>query len=384
MMIVDLLQYLVIFCFALPFFIFGTYGLILVYFRNKGRRSTNGCVETVFEPKVSVVTPTHNESSIISKKIENLLATNYPKDKIELVFIDDSNDSTPEIIQKYVEKYSNVRLISFRERMGYSPCMFEGVKASTGEIIVLSDAGSFHDNETIGNLVNHFRDPNIGAVTGKDVILNVDEAVGSSEALYLRFLDFVKTSETNMDSTFYFKGEASAARKSLISDFEGCTATFDTAIALFIRQKGYKTIFVPEAKFYEYAPKNRDERIKQKTIRAANWIKILFQFKDMAFRYKYNKFGLFTMPASFGMLVLVPISILVGLISLIALTFFNPIPSLFIWGFIGLASFLSFVLSRDLLPTFVDLEVSLLKALYEIVFTKKKHDQIDTVQSTRR
>lgn len=383
-MIVQLLQYLVIACFAIPFFVFGTYGLILFYYRHNRRLNGDSYNADTFEPMVSVVTPTHNESSIMHKKIENLLATKYPKDKLEIIFVDDSNDSTPDIIRDYIEKNPNIRLISFGERMGYSPSMLAGVKASIGEIIVLSDAGSFHDADTIGNLVKHFRDPKVGAVTGKDVILNDNEAVGSSEVLYMKFLDFVRKAETNMDSTFYFKGEASAARKSLISDFEGCSATFDTATALFIRQKGYKTIFDSDAKFYEYAPETRDERIKQKTIRAANWIKILFQFKGMAFRNRYGKFGLLTMPANFGMLLVTPIAILAGLISLVVLTLFDPFFSMFIWVPIGVAALLTFGISRNLLSTFVDLEVSLLKALFEIAFTKTKHDQIDTVKSTRR
>jgi cellulose synthase/poly-beta-1,6-N-acetylglucosamine synthase-like glycosyltransferase len=382
-LIVQILQYLVIFCFAIPLFVFGIYGLILFYYGHR-QVSRYSNIKPEFDLIVSVVTPSHNESSIISTKIENLLATNYPKDKLEIIFVDDSNDSTPDIIQEYAKKYSNIRLISFDERMGYSPSMRAGVKASTGDIVILSDAGSFHDADTISNLVRHFSDTEIGAVTGKDIILNVSEAVGSSEAFYMKFLDFVRRAETNMDSTFYFKGEASAARKSLITDFEGCSATFDTATALFIRQKGYKTIFDPEAKFYEYAPKTRNERIKQKTIRAANWIKILFQFKGMAFRTRYGKFGLLTVPANFGMLVLTPLAILVGFISLIALTVFNPIYSLFIWVFLGVAALLSFVISKNLLSTFVDLEVSLLKALFEIAFTKTKHDQIETVKSTRR
>jgi cellulose synthase/poly-beta-1,6-N-acetylglucosamine synthase-like glycosyltransferase len=383
-MIVQLLQYLVIACFAIPFFVFGTYGLILFYYRHNRRLNGDSYNVDTFEPMVSVVTPTHNESSIMHKKIENLLATKYPKDKLEIIFVDDSNDSTPDIIRDYIEKNPNIRLISFGERMGYSPSMLAGVKASNGEIIVLSDAGSFHDADTIGNLVRHFRDPKVGAVTGKDVILNDNEVVGSSEVLYMKFLDFVRKAETNMDSTFYFKGEASAARKSLISDFEGCSATFDTATALFIRQKGYKTIFDSDAKFYEYAPETRDERIKQKTIRAANWIKILFQFKGMAFRNRYGKFGLLTMPANFGMLLVTPIAILAGLISLVVLTLFDPFFSLFIWVPLGVAALLAFGISRNLLSTFVDLEVSLIKALFEIAFTKTKHDQIETVKSTRR
>jgi hypothetical protein len=45
---------------------------------------------------------------------------------------------------------------------------------------------------------------------------------------------------------------------------------------------------------------------------------------------------------------------------------------------------LSLALSKHLLSTFLDFEVSLVKAIYEISFTKRKHDQIDTVASTRR
>lgn len=381
-----ILEFLVLFCFAFPFFVFGLYGAILVYYKRKKPQPSPNTqhVDAKFEPYVSVVTPTHNEASVISKKIENLLSSNYPSDKTELVFVDDSEDSTPDIIQQYADRFPNIRLLRFNKRMGYSPCMFEGVKSSRGDIIVLSDAGSFHDESTIPNLVRHFRNPGIGAVTSQDVILNVDEKVGKSEGLYQKIFNFVRTAETNMDSTFYFKGEASAVRKELISDLEDCGATFDTAAALFVRQKGYKTIFDPEVKFYEYAPKARDERIQQKTIRAANWIKILLRFRKMIFNPKYGKFGLFTLPANLAMLIIIPSVILAGFIFLIALTFIEPFFSLAIWVAIGLTALLSLALSKHLLSTFLDFEVSLVKAIYEISFTKRKHDQIDTVASTRR
>ncbi len=383
--IVEILQYFVVLCFAIPIFVFGTYGLILLYYRDKGKRKDGAYFSSeTFEPIVSVVTPTHNEESIISKKIENLLSSNYPEGKMEIIFVDDSNDSTSEIIQQYSVKSRNIHLIKFRERMGYSSSVMAGIKACKGEIVVLSDAGSFHDENTIGNLVRHFRDPMIGAASGKDVIMNNDETVGRSEASYIKFLNFVGKAETNMDSTFYFKGEASAVRKSIIEEFDGCGATFDTAVALFVRQKGFRAIFDSDAKFYEYAPKTSSERIKQKTIRAANWIKILFQFKNMAFRSRYGKFGLLTLPANFGMLVVTPIAILTGLVSLVILSLFAPHLSFVFLIFIAAALLLSLALSRHLFANFLELEVSLLKALYEIAFTKKKHDQIDTIKSTRR
>lgn len=382
--IVQILKFLVIFSFAVPIFVFLLYGAILVYYKYKKRCKNEFDGNEKYQPAVSIVTPTHNEETIISKKIENLLASNYPRDKLEIIFVDDSEDSTPKIIQEYAEKFSNIHLIKFDKRMGYSPCMIAGCKAAKGEIIVLSDAGAFFDAETVANLVRHFRDPNIGAVTSTDVILNVDEDVGRSEELYQKIYNFVRKAETNMDSTFYFKGEASAVRKDLIADLEECGATFDTAAALSIRKKGYKAVYDPEAKFYEYAPKTRRERIRQKTTRAANWIKILFQFKGMLFNPKYGKFGLLTLPANFIMLVATPLAILAGISLLIVLTFFDPAFSLTLWRIIIAILLLVLVFSRHFLFNFLEFSLSLLKALYEIIFSKRKHDLIEKIISTRR
>ena len=384
--IVQILRFSVFFLFFVPFFIFGIYGLLLVYYRynKKEYDEEKFSNNAILKPTVSVITPTHNENSVISKKIENLLASNYPKQKIELIFVDDSTDSTPDIIHDYSERFSNIHLIRFNERMGYSPCMFAGVKIAKGDIVVLSDAGSFHENDTINKLVRNFQNPKIGAVTGNDIILNVDESVGSSENFYQKLYNFMRIAETNMDSTFYFKGEASAVRRSLITDLEQCGATFDTATALLVRKKGFRAVFDPEAKFHEYAPGTRKGRIQQKTIRGANLIKILLRFKSMIFNRNYGKFGLFILPANLGMLVITPIAILLGFSSLIALTFFDPFLSMTLWGLICIISILSLVVSKHLLRTFIDFEISLLRAIYEIIFTKRKHDQIDTIQSTRR
>ena len=384
---IEILEILVLIFFLLPVLIFGSYGLILAYYgktKAPSKETKAAGNSSDFRPFVSVVTPTHNEEKIIAKKVENLLSSNYPMENREMIFVDDSSDSTPKIIEQYCAKYPNIRLIRFNTRMGYSPSMLAGIEASKGDIVVLSDAGSFHDGDTIQNLIRHFSDPKIGAVTGNDVILNTNEAGGSSEALYRRMYTFVRIAETKMDSTFYFKGEASAVRKDLILDLTSFGATFDTAVALFVRKKGYKTIYDGDAKFYEYAPESRNELVQQKTIRAANWMKILLKFKSMAFNRKYGKFGLFTLPANFGMVMVAPVAILLGVCSLAILTVFNPIFSLYIWGFLAAVALLSLAFSKHLLRTFWDFEVSLLKALYEIAFTKKKHDQITTVSSTRR
>ena len=366
-----------------PLFIFGLYGSILLYYYRRAKKRDYS--ENVsFQPKVSVVVPTHNEEIIISKKIDNLLASSYPREKLEIIFADDSDDSTPRIIEEYSNKFPNVRLIRFDERKGYSVCVIAGCKAAEGEIIVLNDAGSFLDAQAISNLVRHFRDPNIGGVTGRGAILNTNEATGRSEETYLKFSDFMRISETEMDSTFHFSGEACAVRKTLVADLESCPATFDTAVAFFTRQKGYKTIYDPQVRFREYTPRTHSGRIIQKTIRATNLIKILLRFRNMIFKREYGKFGCLVLPMNLAMLVIAPLAILGGAISLTILTFFDPAFAFVVWSVAGVLFMASLMFSKAITFTFLEFEYSLLKALYRLAFTKRSYDKIDTVVSTRR
>ena len=90
------------------------------------------------------------------------------------------------------------------------------------------------------------------------------------------------------------------------------------------------------------------------------------------------------MPANFGMLVVTPIAVLAGVISLVAFSFVDPLSSVYIWFSFAAIVLLAFAISKNLLTNFFELWFSLLKALYEISFTQKKHDQIVSIKSTRR
>jgi cellulose synthase/poly-beta-1,6-N-acetylglucosamine synthase-like glycosyltransferase len=382
--LIELLHTSLFLTLAIPTLIFGSYGLILLYYHRTQKKRDEYGVDTVFEPLVSVVTATHDEEMVIAKKIENVLSSNYPSDKLELIFVDDSNDSTPQKIQAYSQKYSNIHLIRFNERMGYSPSMITGCNAAHGEIIVMNDAGSFLDTEAIPNLVAHFSNPKVGVVTGNDVLMNTNESAGKSESLYLKFLDFQRTAETNMDSTFFIKGEATATRKNLISDLEKCGATFDSTVGMFVRQKGYKVVYDSNVKFYEYAPSTHDGLVKQKTIRAANLIKVLWRFKHLMFKPKLGKYGSIILPMNFAMLTIAPIAIMLGLMLLVIMPFFDLFLSAIIWGALGSIFLFLLLFRRNLIATVIGLEYSLLQALYQTIFIKKTHDKIDKVASTRR
>jgi cellulose synthase/poly-beta-1,6-N-acetylglucosamine synthase-like glycosyltransferase len=376
------IHFLTLICFGVPIFIFAFYGSVLFYF-GKLKKDKNQEEKEDIEPAVSIVIPTHNETIVISKRIENLLKIDYPTEKTEIIFVDDSTDNTAEVIEDFAKKRSLIHLIKFRERIGYSPSVRAGCNAARNNIIIFGEAGSFMDRQAVRKLVRHFKDPKIGLVTGRSIITNSKGEVADTEGLYVRISDFVRKAESRMDSTFWVKGEATAVRKELIEDLDNCNATFDNMSALFVRKKGFKSIFDCDAKFYEYAPETFKDWGRQKVIRAANWIKILIRFKGMFFSGRYGLFGCITLPMFFSMLVVVPITLLLGMFFLFLLTFIDLQFSLIFWTVIGSGVILAFLLNRKILTMFFEFEFALLKAIYQVAFTKTEHDKIEKVMSTR-
>lgn len=379
-----LIRYLFILTISIPLIVVFSYGMILLYSLSK-KRNLRLDAAAVNED-VTILIPTHNEEKIIEKRIENIFKLDYPQDKIKVNFIDDSNDSTPKIIQKFVDQNKNFQLIRFETRMGYSPSIIAGLKASTTDLIILNEAGSFPRPDIINNMMKDFQDSRIGGVTGRSVIINTDENIGDVESLYLRILNLMRKAESNLDSTFIIKGEATAYKRELVNDIESFpgTGSIDTTMSFLVRKKGFKTIYDENVIFDEYAPAGGKDYVKQKTTRAANWVRNLIIFKEMILNPKYGAFGMITMPFNLIALLvfpfLVPLAIGLLIIGIIIDT------SVFIWiaGIALIILIVALIFARKLLTLFSEIEISLLKAIYQIFFKKKGHDKIERVESTRR
>ena len=216
--------------------------------------------------------------------------------------------------------------------------------------------------------------------------MNKDEKIGQIESLYLNIVNFIRKAESNMDSTFYIKGEATAYRRNLVSDIVAVpnTGSIDTSMAFWVRKKGYKVIFDPGVIFEEYAPADDSGYIKQKTIRAANWMRNLMIFKDMILNPKYGKFGLFTLPFNTLVLFIFPLLPLIAFLTfVIGIVFDSAFFLSILYPLIGILILL-FIISKNLIPLLVELEISLLKGIYQIFVSRVGHDKIERVESTRR
>lgn len=111
---------------------------------------------------VSIIVPARNEEDIISNLIHSIQNQTYPKSCFELIIIDDcSTDQTAEIVKKHSD--SNVKLIALSDYLGekninaYKKKAIEiGIKASSGTLIITTDADCTMGENWLQEIVNCF------------------------------------------------------------------------------------------------------------------------------------------------------------------------------------------------------------------------------------
>ena len=315
----------ILFAFYVGYYLFGfRYGKNVHYVKSE-----------VYLPKVSMVVATFNEEEIVRKKIENIISLNYPKENLEIIFVDSSTDTTRQIIREFKEK-SDLNIILFEEgeRKGLASALNTGYALASGEIVIKSDCDLLLDENSVKEIVKHFSDPGIGAVSGAIRVLNQSNI----EIGYRTIFERLRLAEANLDSTYLFNPFC-AFRKKLIQPIDRKSVADDAELALKIRQSGYRTIYSPTAVTYEVSPTSIKERIKLKSRRAQGHIRLIFQNLKMLLNPKYGKFGLIIFPANFFMIILSPWLILFTLIT----------------GFIYLYSLLGLLLSSITILIFLTL-----------------------------
>ena len=164
-------------------------------------------------PFVTILIAAYNEADCIAETIENKLALDYPRDKLEIIVISDGSvDGTEEIVRKYESR--GVRLLRQEPRAGKTSALNLAVERAKGEILVFSDANSSYAPDALRHLVENFNDPQVGYVTGKMIYTNPDGShVGDGCTAYMKYENLLRTLETRIGSVVGVDGGIDAVRK---------------------------------------------------------------------------------------------------------------------------------------------------------------------------
>jgi cellulose synthase/poly-beta-1,6-N-acetylglucosamine synthase-like glycosyltransferase len=223
-------------------------------------------IRAPIEPSVSIVVVAHDEADRIGPRIENLLALDYPADRLEIVIASDgSTDATVDVARRYARDRVAVR--PFARRRGKPAVLNAVVPGLRGEIVLFADARQRFDPDTLRALVENFADPTVGGVSGELLITAAagTAAAGHGTAFYWRYEKFIRSTEGRVDSTVGATGAIYAIRRSLFEPVPDDTLLDDVVIPLRIVRRGFRVLFEPRARAYDVASATARQEFARKT-----------------------------------------------------------------------------------------------------------------------
>lgn len=201
--------------------------------------------DATYRPTVGVLVPAHNEELVIRKKIENILAINYPADKLSIwVGSDCSTDSTESIVRSYQNE--RIHLWVAQERGGKTGVLNNLAPSIDAEIILFTDANTMHQPDCLLAVVRNFGDPKVGCVAGHIEHAVTDEEMG--ESMYRSFESRQKYAEGMLHSTISAFGGFYALRKEHFRPIPArAYSNDDVLIPMNVIRQGLRVIYEPEA-----------------------------------------------------------------------------------------------------------------------------------------
>lgn len=215
-------------------------------------------------PSVTLLISAFNESQVIAAKLDNALALEHPRDRLEIMVISDgSEDGTDEIVRQYSDR--GVRLLRQEPRMGKTAGLNLGVSEAHGEILVFSDANAMYQPDAVRRLVRHFSNAKVGYVVGNARYYEkgTESSSAQSEGLYWKLETYLKKKESVFASVVGGDGAIYAIRRELYSPLLP-TDINDFLNPLQIVTRGYSGVFEPAAVCYEEAAENFGQEYRRK------------------------------------------------------------------------------------------------------------------------
>lgn len=205
-------------------------------------------------PAVTIVFSVFNEEKVIKRKLESILNSDYPKDKLQiLIGSDNSTDATHEIIEEFAKQNSNIRLVKKNSRNGKLKIINELIDLTTTEHVVFTDANVFFEPLTIKALVYNLLVKQAQMVCGNIMKFSPkNQGISDQEIFYMNFENQLKHHESLVYGFCVgVEGGCYAIKKDWFVKVPDGFLMDDFFITLDVIEKKGKVLFEPEALCYE-------------------------------------------------------------------------------------------------------------------------------------
>jgi biofilm PGA synthesis N-glycosyltransferase PgaC len=224
-------------------------------------------------PGVSIIVAARNEAARLPGRIENLLALDYPRDRLEILIVSNgSGDRTAQALARHIGgsrgRGSRVRLIEL-ESEGKALALNAGVAAASHDVLVFADARQRFARDTVRQLVSNFADPSVGAASG-ELVLDCETGKGESTiadgvGAYWRYEKHLRRLESRVWSTVGATGAVYAMRRALWRDLPAGTLLDDVLTPMRVVLAGYRVVFDPRARAFDITAPDATTEARRKT-----------------------------------------------------------------------------------------------------------------------
>jgi cellulose synthase/poly-beta-1,6-N-acetylglucosamine synthase-like glycosyltransferase len=232
------------------------YILVYLYYKHKKNRTMEPAAYFEDLPRVTVQLPIFNEQYVVERLLEAICKLKYPREKLDIQVLDDSNDETVEVARGLVERYAALgHPISYHHRTnreGFKAgALAEGMRTAKGEFVAIFDADFTPPEDFLLHTIHHFATPGIGMVQTRWTHINRNYSILTQvEAILLDGHFVLEHSGRARSGVFFnFNGTAGVWRRKAIEEAGGWqhdTLTEDTDLSYRAQLKGWKFIYLQD------------------------------------------------------------------------------------------------------------------------------------------
>jgi cellulose synthase/poly-beta-1,6-N-acetylglucosamine synthase-like glycosyltransferase len=276
---------------ALWGYAYGGYPLLLALAKSRKAAGQPADLPDEMLPSVSVSLPVHNEAASIRETLDRILASDYPREKLQVVVVSDASaDGTDEIVRSYADR--GVELVRLPVRTGKTGAENAGRQWLRGAIVINTDASVRVHPGAIRHLVRALADPTVGVASSRDVSTGHESAMKTEgEGTYVGYEMWVRDLETRAGGIVGASGSLYAIRAALHRVDIPDELSRDFGAALTARRHGFRAVSVPEAICYVPRGVKLRQEYRRKVRTMARGLRTLRYFKDLLDPVRHGAFA---------------------------------------------------------------------------------------------
>lgn len=228
----------------------------LLYYLSRRKKAKGNEVSISQLPMVTIQLPLYNEKYVSSRLIDAVCNMDYPKDRLEIQVLDDSEDDSREAVLASVQKKRlkgfNIHHISRQDRSGFKAgALRMGMQYAKGEFIAIFDADFVPPPEFLKMSLRYFSDSRVGLVQSRWGHMNENySTLTEAQALSLDLHFLIEQNAKSSTHLFInFNGTAGVWRTSCIKDAGGWhtgTLVEDMDLSFRAQMKGWRLLFAKD------------------------------------------------------------------------------------------------------------------------------------------